>query len=195
MDIKINKLTPNHAEDYINFFDETPHDDNVDEHKCYCVGWCNDDFEGKDFSSREKRREAAFRYVTGNNIQGYLAYHGDKIVGWCNANTKSDCLKCCGWRTFMKTIPADDPAEVKIKSIFCFTVAPEMKRKGVATQLLKHVCEEAANDGFDFIEVYPNKEDTDETKIFSGTIELYKKLGFTVYYETEDKYVMRKPLK
>lgn len=196
MNIDIRKLTPNLAEDYVGFFDKTPHDDNIDEHKCYCVCWCNKDCESEDFSSREKRRAAALRYIKENNIQGYLAYRNEKIVGWCNANTKSDCLKCCSWRTFMGAIPTEEPAsEQKIKSVFCFVVAPEMKRKGIATQLLKRICEEAARDGFDFVEAYPNKETKDETINFSGAVELYKKCGFTVYYETEDKYVMRKPLK
>lgn len=51
MNIKIKKLTPELADDYVHFFDTTPHDDNIDEHKCYCVCWCNDDYHGKDFAS------------------------------------------------------------------------------------------------------------------------------------------------
>ena len=81
-----------YAEDYVHFFDTTEHDDNIPEHKCYCVCWCNDDYEGKDFSSAEKRRKAAVDYIKGNNIQGYLAFYEGQIIGWCNANTKADCL-------------------------------------------------------------------------------------------------------
>jgi len=196
MDIDIRKLTPSLAEDYVTFFDITPHDANIDEHKCYCVCWCNDDYEGKNFTSREKRRAAAIKYVEGGNIQGYLAYHDGKIVGWCNANTKSDCLKCCSWRMFMGDVPIQEPApEVKIKSVFCFTISPDMKRKGIATQLLQHVCQEAARDGFDFVEAYPNKKTEDENINFAGAVELYEKCGFTLYCETEDKYVMRKTLR
>lgn len=193
MDIVIRKLTPDLAEDYVRFFDETPHDDGADDAKCYCVCWCNDDYAGKDFSSREKRRAAALDYVRGGNIQGYLAYHGDKIVGWCNANTKSDCLKCCSWRRFMDEVPTREPE--KIKSIFCFTVAPEAKRQGVATRLLDHVCREAAKDGFDFVEVYPVKKHRDENINHTGPIGLYEKNGFAVHCETSDKRVLRKALK
>ena len=50
MNIEIRKLTPNLVEDYVRFFDTTSHADNKDEHKCYCVWWCNDDYEGKDFT-------------------------------------------------------------------------------------------------------------------------------------------------
>jgi hypothetical protein len=74
MNIEIRKLTPDLVDDYIQFFDITPHSDNMDDHKCYCVCWCNDDYEGKDFSSAEKRRDYAIKYVRNNNIQGYLAY-------------------------------------------------------------------------------------------------------------------------
>lgn len=43
MNIEIRKLIPDLAEEYVHFFDVTPHDDNIDEHKCYCVTWRSDD--------------------------------------------------------------------------------------------------------------------------------------------------------
>ena len=196
MNIEIRKLTPDLTEDYVRFFDMTPHDDGIDEHKCYCVCWCNDNFEGKDFSSAEKRRCYAIKYVKDSSIQGYLAYCNDKVVGWCNANTKSDCLQCCSWRLFMGFVPIEESSSgIKVKSIFCFTVAPEMRRKGIAERLLERVCHDAAEDGFDFVEAYPNKEFIDEAEDFKGPVELYRKSGFTSYLETEQKLVMRKQLK
>ncbi len=196
MNIEIRKLVPDLAEDYVHFFDTTPHDDKMEEHKCYCVCWCNDDYEGKDFSTAETRRKYALQYVKDNNIQGYLAYSGNAIVGWCNANTKSDCLKCASWRRFMDYVPLDEPnTGIKVKSIFCFVIAPEMKRKGIATQLLKHVCEEALRDGFDIVEAYPYKESSYQSSDFGGHFEMYKKNGFHVFLETEKGLVMRKQLK
>ncbi|MFA7673663.1 MAG: GNAT family N-acetyltransferase [Clostridia bacterium] len=196
MDIEIRKLTPDLAEDYVHFFDTTPHDKNVDEHKCYCVCWCNDDYEGKDFSTAEKRRKCALQYVKGNNIQGYLAYSGDAVVGWCNANTRSDCLKCISWRRFMDYVPLEesDPS-IKVKSVFCFVIAPQMKRKGIATLLLEHVCKDAIQDGFDFVEAYPYKESSYQSSDFGGHSEMYMKSGFYVSLETERGLIMRKSLK
>jgi len=195
MNIEIRKLTPDLAEDYVRFFDTTPHDDNTDENKCYCVCWCNDDSEGKDFSTAAKRRDYAEKFVKDGNIQGYLAYHDDKVVGWCNANSRADCLKCESGRRFMGTLPEESP-DVKIKSIFCFVIAPQMRRKGVSARLLERVCEDAAHDGFDFVEAYPNKQFIDEAADYMGHIELYKRNGFTVYHEyPELKFIMRKRLK
>ena len=196
MDIEIRKLSPDLAEKYVHFFDTTPHDDNIDEHKCYCVCWSNDDYEGKDFSTVEKRREYALQYVRGNNIEGYLAYKEDKIVGWCNANTKSDCLKCVSWRMFMNHVPIEElDSGLKVKSVFCFVIAPEMRRKGIATILLERVCEDAAKDGFDFVEAYPYKESSYRSTDFGGYYEMYKKCGFFVFLETEQGLVMRKKLR
>ena len=199
MNIEIRKLTPSLTEDYLYFFDHTPHDDHVDEHKCYCVCWCKEDhqgdYESKYLSSREKRRDYAKQCIQRGSIQGYLAYCGDEIVGWCNANTKSDCLQCRSWRRFMDYVPIDDiDADIKVKSIFCFVIAPEMKRKGIATLLLERVCEDAAQDGFDFVEVYPYKEASWQSSDFGGHFEMYRKNGFEVSLETKRGIVMRKQL-
>jgi len=97
---------------------------------------------------------------------------------------------------FLSAVPTGETfSQEQIKSIFCFTITPDMKRKGIATQLLEYACQDAAQDGFDFVEAYPAKNPIDEDINFSGSIELYKKCGFTVYCETEDKLVMRKSLK
>lgn len=194
--IDIRKLTPSRADDYVRFFDATPHADGKEEHKCYCVWWCGDDSEGKDFSSVEKRRDYALRCVKNNSIQGYLAYCDDEVVGWCNANTKSDCLKCYCWRRFMGSVPVEEPgAGIRVKSIFCFAIAPGMKRRGIARRFVERVCRDAAEDGFDFVEAYPNKEFIDEEEDFMGPAEMFLKSGFAVHGETEQKFIVRKRLK
>ena len=43
MGIEIRRLTPEMAEDYVRFFDETPHNANTGGGKCYCVPWRRDD--------------------------------------------------------------------------------------------------------------------------------------------------------
>lgn len=72
MNIEIRKLAPDLVEDYVSFFDTTPHYYNKDEHKCYCVCWCSADHRIKtDFSSPERgenwlfnmSKEALFRVI------------------------------------------------------------------------------------------------------------------------------------
>ena len=74
-------------------------------------------------------------------------------------------------------------------------IAPEMKRKGIATQLLERVCKDAAQDGFDIVEAYPHKESSYQSSDFGGHFEMYRKSGFHVSLETERGLVMRKQLK
>lgn len=193
MDIEIKRLSPELADDYVHFFDVTPHDEYVDTHKCYCVCWCADDYEGKDFSTAAKRRAAAHAYVQQGILQGYLAYHNGKPVGWCNANTKINCLRCCSWRMFMKDVPVS--ASEKVKSVFCFVIAPDMQRQGIASRLLEQVIHDAKADGFDAIEAYPNKHFQSVAADFMGPADLYSKYGFERIGETGDKCIVRKNLK
>lgn len=194
MNIVIKKLTPDMAEDYICFFDNTPHNEKWHT-KCYCVCWCSNEPEGIDCSTEVKRRAVALQFVKNGNLQGYLAYSGGEVVGWCNANTKSDCQTGRSWRAMMSSVPTDESADRKVKSVFCFTIASKMQRKGIATQLLERVCQDAAQDGFHFVEVYPNKTTTVESENHGGFTEMYQKTGFAVHEELESIYVMRKELK
>ena len=196
MDIEIKNLSPALVEDYLHFFDVTPHDDNMEGSKCYCVCWCSADHSiPTDFSSQEKRRQIARRYVIDGVIQGYLAYKNGEVVGWCNANTKSDCKKCISWLRFMQNVEDDKP-DLKVKSIFCFVIAPPFRRQGIATMLLKRVCEDAKADGFDMVESYPKKTYVNAARDFMGPSAMYKKCGFTVYKEyNQDEVVMRKQLR
>jgi GNAT superfamily N-acetyltransferase len=195
MNIEIKKLIPDLAEDYVHFFDVTPHDVNIDENKCYCVTWRSDDsYENGNywFPTREERRTRAIQFIRAGSLQGYLAYYGDKIVGWCNAN--ANCQGCVNYLRSYWPIEVY-PEGIKVKSIFCFMIAPEMQRKGVATQLVERVCKDAADDGFDYVEAYINKEFIETDHDFRGPSAMYEKCGFDIYAEREGKVVVRKTLK
>lgn len=204
MNVNIRRLTPALLNDYLHFFETDAHSDNPNEDRCYCVGWCNADHHiDMGFSSPEKRRETAIQYINNGLIQGYLAYIDEKAVGWCNTNTKSDCMNCDGWLRF-KTAVETTESDSKVKSIYCFTIAPEMKRKGIAAKLLECVCNDAADDGFEYVEAYPEQRFVDTFSAMGGPLELYKRNGFTICQEVNDKYkgkydlkyyVVRKPLK
>ena len=197
MNIEIRKLTPELLNDYLHFFETEAHADNEDEDRCYCVCWCSADHRaGTDFSSPEKRRALAVQYINDDIIKGYLAYHEGKVVGWCNANEKSKCLHCISWLHFMTQVnDIESSPDEKVKSVYCFTIAPQYKRKGIATQLLKRVCEDAPNEGFSIVEAYPNKEFINVFRDFMGPADMYKRNGFTIFAEFGNIMVVRKVLK
>ena len=90
----------------------------------------------------------------------------------------------------------EEPGDgLKVKSIYCFMIAPEMQRQGIATLLLARVCQDAARDGFDLVEAYPYKDPDHQSSDFGGYVEMYEKSGFQVSAETEHGLVMRKRLR
>jgi len=199
MDIEIRKLTPDLAEDYARFFDVTPHDDHTvkDELPCYCVTWRSDDsYAGNGdhwYPTREERRARAVQFVKDGKLQGYLAYRGGVIVGWCNAT--ADCQG--GVDYLREFFPIEEyRADIRVKSIFCFVVAPEAQRMGVATKLTERVCRNAADDGFDFVEAYPSRESVYTTAPgMGGYLAMYVKCGFSIQAERDGRLVVRKALR
>lgn len=93
----------------------------------------------------------------------------------------------------MNYVPVEE--DLKVKSIFCYVIAPDMKRRGIATLLLERVCTDAALDGFDYVEAYPYKETSFQSSDFGGHYEMYRKNGFQIFLETDLGLVMRKKLR
>ena len=89
----------------------------------------------------------------------------------------------------------DKENDYRIKSVFCFVIAPDMRRNGIAKRLLEYVCKDATKDGFDFVEAYPNKDYINEARDFMGPKGLYDSFGFDVCSVAKNKLVMRKKLK
>ena len=190
MDVVIHRLTPELLQDYLHFFETDAHSDNPNEELCYCVGWCNAvHHTDMGFRFSEKRREAAIDCINNNLIQGYLAYIDKRVVGWCNANTKSNCLNCDGWLRFKTAVATGEfDADTKVKSIYCFAIAPDMKRHSIATKLLQCICKDATDEGFSFVEAYPEQRFVDTFSAMGGPLQMYIRNGFTITQEINDKY-------
>ena len=62
MDIEIRKLTPDIAEDYVNFFGVTPHNQKW-QVKCYCVFWNNDDGKSHFFGQNVKQQFFSSNFI------------------------------------------------------------------------------------------------------------------------------------
>jgi len=192
MNLEIRKLTPALAEDYARFFDETPHWDGKGDETCYCVTWRNDDtYLGEDhwYPTCAERRARAVQFVQGGKLQGYLAYHEERIVGWCNAT--ADCQKGVDYMRGFWPIE-ERRADMRVKSIHCFVVAPDMRRQGVATLLTERVCADAAVEGYDFVEAYTTR--VYENHGCKGPLEMYMQCGFTVCGERDGNVTVRRAL-
>ena len=102
MNIEIRKLTPDLAEDYVLFFDATPHWYDSDERKCYCVPYCNDDYEEIKalVTTQEAIRKYTIECVKGGKLQGYIAYYARDSYSAKGLLARS-CA--CKWHVFVKS--------------------------------------------------------------------------------------------
>ena len=120
-------------------------------------------------------------------MRGYLAYSDSNVVGWCNANSQE------AYENVNFDLSADKSLnDNKIKSVVCFCIAPEFRGKGIASELLNRVCLDAADEGFDYVEAYPFKNDI--YKAYHGPRAMYEKNGFEVFGKVGECVVLRKTL-
>lgn len=198
MNVEIRKLSPDNINDYLDFFDNKAFTDNHEWAGCYCVWYhWNDKLEaerkeaeascGHDFN-----RRLAVKLIQEGTLQGYLAYLDNSVVGWCNTNVKTAYDSLC--KEKWPEIWEDSSSDEKVKSIVCFTIAPDFRHMGIAAQLLNKACEDAIVEGYDYIEAYPGKDNSNIQRNYHGPYALYEKSSFIFIKEMQNNYIVRKPL-
>lgn len=189
----IRPLVPELCEDWLQYFDNIAFQDHQDWAFCYCLEGHLDRKTQEEWTNPGERREKAIELIHAGVMQGYLAYLGNKVIGWCNVNDRENypyltgMFREIGYRT-------EEPAGTRVKVIFCFLIAPEYRGKGVAQKLLEQLCKDAAQDGYDYIEVYPFADEKFEFQ-YHGTCRMYERNGFTEAADLKYVKVMRKNLK
>jgi GNAT superfamily N-acetyltransferase len=196
MNITIKPLTPELAADYFDFFDNRAFTDNSP-YRCYCQMYqmtkeqakaTIDDANGEDMG--RVSRKIAERQIEAGILRGYLAYDGNKAIGWCNANDKANFpVECSTGERFYA------PAELREKAVVCFEISPEYRGKGVATALLERVIADAAVEGYIAVEGFPVVRGERYEWDCTGPMRLFEKTGFFKVSEKDGKAVMRKELK
>lgn len=210
MNVLIKQLSPELAEDYFDFFDNRAFSDDSPYYPCYCNAFNmsaqrirSEIIEqvaingGGTEGWKRSLRKSAQNMVARGEISGYLAFDQGISVGWCNANDKRNYYRFGEFS--LDSLPLDEEngkerGAEKIKSVVCFEIAPEYRGKGLATALLRRVCEDALKDGYEYVEAYPAAKGKGAFD-FAGPIRLYEKLGFTILEQRGEMFIMRKNLK
>lgn len=173
MEIEIKKLTPELCDDWTGYFDGIAFGDHGEWAFCYCLEGHMTRQANEDLKDHAMRREYARRLILEGKMQGYLAYDGDQVVGWCNVNDRdnypyvSELFEYANYK----------PVNGKVKSVFCFLVAAEYRGQGIAGRFLDRVCEDAKSDGYEYVEAYPFSDANMEFQ-FHGTAKMYQNNGF-----------------
>ena len=112
-------------------------------------------------------------------------------VGFCNADNKNTYFRLS--RENAPNSWTGSREGDKILSIVCFTVEPDMRRKGIAKAMLEHACQYAKENGYDGIEGYPSKGRFSASDC-GGSVEMYTDQGFDII-EIPNGVVARKNFK
>lgn len=186
---RIETLSARNRDDFLRFFDgDDAFADNPEWSFCYCQCFYEDHRQlvWKE-QTAQRNRAMACRRISEGTMRGYLAYSGDRPVGWCNAAP----------RHLLRALDEEPtPDAEKVGAIVCFLVAPQHRGKGIAKQLLQAACDGLAAQGCEIAEANPEKESGSDAENHVGPLNLYLSLGFQVHREEDDGSVyVRRPLK
>lgn len=191
-EIVIRPLSPELCEDWLEYFDKIAFQDHGDWAFCYCLEGHLDRKTQEQWTDPKERREKAIEFIRTGKMQGYLAYLEGKVVGWCNVNDRknypylSEMFRETGYDT-------DEQAELKVKAIYCFLIAPGYRGRGIAGSLLERVCEDATEAGYSWVEAYPFADGSFEYQ-YHGTSGMYERCGFEQVADLNFVKVMRKSM-
>ena len=189
MSIEIKRLTPELCEDWFGFFNGIAFGDHGDWAYCYCLEGHMTRQANENLKDPNERSAYARKLIMEGRMQGYLAYDGDKVIGWCNVNDRENYT----YVAELFAYAGYEPPAKKTKSIFCFLVAAEYRGQGIATGFLNRVCEDAKAEGYECVEAYPFT-DTEMGFQCHGTMKMYLNHGFAEMANMQFLHVMSKDL-
>lgn len=197
MNIKICKLTRDMADDYIDYFDNRAFSDDNIQKGCYCVWhhWTDKhEYERSLMPESERKyrkRDYAKELIQKGVLNGFAAFYENQIVGFCNADIKDNYFRLSRenhpdcWKGVHE--------KEKILSIVCFTVEPDMRRKGIAKALLDYACQYAEENGYSYVESYPPLGKFSISDC-GGSVSMYENKGFEII-DIPGGLIARKKLK
>jgi GNAT superfamily N-acetyltransferase len=176
--IDVQPLAPARLADFVAFFDGDAFADNPGWRFCYCQ-YLHVDHRTVQWVRRtaEQNREAACQRIAAAQMQGFLAYRGGRVVGWCNAAP----------RTMMQAYADDhDPDDARIGQIGCFVVAKAQRRTGVAGALLRAALQGLGSSGLRIAQATPSRQARSDAQQHHGPLGMYLTAGFRVHRERDD---------
>jgi GNAT superfamily N-acetyltransferase len=195
---RILRLTPALGRDFLRFFDHEngpAFADNPEWAKCYChyyevpvvISWPA--FDGS------ANRAAMDARIASGEMDGFLAYAGDEVVGWVNAQPYHKLQHACA-RLRIAAPPLTVPPH-EAAAIVCFVTVPGWRRRGVARALLDGALANLAARGITVVDAFPwnvGPEDTDATDHYHGSPAMFAAAGFREIAKHENVTVVRRAL-
>lgn len=145
---------------------------------CYCQFYLNSPEEnGNSAAKNGLNRENTCNRVNAGTMQGYLAFDGDRAIGWMAANAANNFV-------------ALPPTESNVARILCFVVDQDFQGRGVATSLLNFALQDLPKQGFAVVEAAPKASEEFSVAGYRGPLSMFKKAGFTVGPNIDGEHVL-----
>jgi GNAT superfamily N-acetyltransferase len=139
---------------------------------CFCRFYYSDcSIEEWAAKSGETNKAEALEDIRKGNMKGYLAFDGDKCIGWCSAN---DIVR-------FPRLSEDVSHLIEGKRTgctICYVIHPEYRRQGVARLLLQYAVKDFKQKGFDHLLAFPVVADTPAETHYRGSVNMYLENGF-----------------
>jgi GNAT superfamily N-acetyltransferase len=195
--LRIEPLVPARGADYLAFFDHErgpAFADNPGWARCYChfhevapvIDW--------ESLSPEANRLAMAARIACAEMEGYLAWRGEALAGWLNAQPRNKLMHAEA-RIGVRAPPTDVPPH-EAAMVVCFVIAPAERGRGVARALLGHALDDLAQRGVRVVDAYPSLDAaaTSAQDHYRGPPALFAAAGFTEVAREGRIAVMRKSL-
>jgi ribosomal protein S18 acetylase RimI-like enzyme len=193
--IRVERLAPSRRDDFLAFFDHErgpAFADNPEWARCYCHYYqVPKSMPWKEFTAQQNRVAMAARIDAGE-AEGFLAYAGDEVVGWLNAQPYAKLPHCLA-RLGVEPLPLPVPPH-EAAAIVCFVVAPAWRRRGVARALLEGALASFDARGVTVVDAFPFRTEgsEDATDHYHGPLSLFTAAGFVPLCATEDLTIVRR---
>lgn len=172
MNYTVKPLSPELAETFTEYLENLSFDHEPHWAGCFCRYYhTNCSFEQWQNRTGAENRIEAIEQIVNGSMKGYLAFDGDKCIGWCNANDIHE----------FKRLENDINHIIKnqkVGCVICFVIHPEYRRQGVARLLLKQAVEDFRVHGFEAVLSIPVDIKDAPEKLYRGTMNMYKEHGF-----------------
>lgn len=137
---------------------------------CWCTRWRLKSSDFKNAKATERREKLAAMVIRDNTPVGIMAYHQDKVIGWCSVAPR-ETYTLLENSTTLKRL--DD---LPVWSVVCFFIDPAWRGQNLSARLLQAAVDYAIAQGATVVEGYP--VEPGESYRFMGSPSAFEQVGF-----------------
>lgn len=140
---------------------------------CYCVAWWTSSWDDWNERTTEKNRALREQLFSQGQYDGYLLYHNNEPIGWCQCGPCDRLIKLCKQYDLVP-----DP---EVWAITCFVIVPNFRGQGLAHYFLDEILKDLERRGVRKLQAFPRRGDgLSKGEVWTGPEVLFQKAGFSL---------------